>query len=262
MIDDLLTWLSPVKGASGTRTYTDAALNRHPFSQKGVSMQHVIVAGSTGLVGSELIRQLKERSGVRVTALVRRPCGLSGPPSVTEKIFDFASESAYAEIGTDTMPCDVLLCAVGTTIRKAGSRAAFVAIDRDIPLRLAAALASNNPKAVFGFVSSIGADRPRGFYLQTKAAVEAGLAALGMPHVLARPSLLLGERAESRPMEELMSNFLPSVFNLGDLVGLKRALNRYRPIAATYVARALLQQTLNHGVSGRVLIEGDAFYKP
>ena len=225
-------------------------------------MQHVIVAGSTGLVGSELIRQLKELSNVRVTALVRRPCGLSFPPQITERIFDFDSDRSYSEIATEAMPCDILLCAVGTTIRKAGSRAAFEAIDRGIPLRLAAALASNNPKAVFGFVSSVGADRPRGFYLQTKAAVEAGLAALGVPHVLARPSLLMGERSESRPMEELMTHVLPSLFSLGDQLGLKRALNRYRPVAATQVARALLQETLNRDVRGRVVIEGEAFYKP
>ena len=225
-------------------------------------MQQVIVAGGTGLVGSELIQQLKERPNVRVTALVRRPSGFNFPPVITEKIFEFDSESAYNEIGTSSLPCDILLCAVGTTIRKTGSRAAFEAVDRDIPLRLAAALARTNPKAVFGFDSAIGADRPRGFYMQTKAAVEAGLAALGLPHVLARPSLLMGPRAESRPLEQFLAYLLPPVFSLGDLLGIEGKLQRYRPIAAAQVARALLQQTLDFKVHGRVVIEGEAFYRP
>ena len=225
-------------------------------------MYHVVVAGGTGLVGAEMIRLLKERTDVRVTALVRRPSGLSCPPVVTEFIFDFAMNGAYTAMGSEAMPCDILLCAIGTTLRQAGGQAAFAAVDRDIPLRLATALARNNQKAVFGFVSSVGADRPRGFYLQTKAEVEAGLAALGLAHVLARPSLLLGRHAEPRPIEQLLAHLLPPLFNMSDVFGLKHhaTLQRYRPISATQVATALLQHTLDHNVQGREVIEGEGFY--
>ena len=94
-------------------------------------MYHVVVAGGTGLVGAELIRHLKERTDVRVTALVRRLSGLSCPPVVTEVIFDFARNDSYTAIGSEAMPCDILLCAIGTTLRQAGSQAGM-ALANDI----------------------------------------------------------------------------------------------------------------------------------
>src|SRR5690554_3012760 len=124
-------------------------------------MQHVVVAGSTGLIGKQLIAQLAARDDVQVTALVRKAGRTLQAPNVKERVFDFKAD--YAGIGTSMIPCDVLLCAIGTTMSQAGSKAAFLAVDRDIPLALVARLRDLGG-AVFGLVSSTGAGRPRGFY--------------------------------------------------------------------------------------------------
>src|SRR5688572_23260021 len=97
---------------------------------------HVVVAGSTGLVGGAVTAALGGRTDTVVTALVRKPTGRTYPANVRECVFDFADVKSYERIGTAEIPCDVLLCCLGTTMKVAGSRAAFLAIERDMPLAL------------------------------------------------------------------------------------------------------------------------------
>lgn len=205
--------------------------------------KHVVVVGATGLVGQELIRRLHDRAEVAPIALVRRP-GIVKALSdrVEEVLFDFNDPAAYARLGAE-IPCDVLLCAVGTTLKTAGSPEAFRQVDLEIPKALAQALARRDPRPMFGLVSSIGAAKPRGLYLQTKADAEKAILDSGLPYLIVRPSLLLGERDEFRLGERLMTMLLAKPY-----LAVARTFTphwppvwKYAPIEAAKVAEALVR---------------------
>src|SRR5690349_23755187 len=94
-----------------------------------------LVAGATGLVGKELVRQLSaDGAWSRVTALVRRalPPELAGPGVVPVEV-DYTRlnpSPGWARV-------DQVFCALGTTMRQAGSRAAFRRVDFEYPVGLA-----------------------------------------------------------------------------------------------------------------------------
>jgi uncharacterized protein YbjT (DUF2867 family) len=98
------------------------------------------------------------------------------------------------------VPARVALCALGTTIKKAGSEAAFRAVDLDAVVAFAR-WAKDGGAEVLGLVSSVGADvSASSFYLRVKGQAEEAIAAIGFRSFVAlRPGLLLGDRSESRP---------------------------------------------------------------
>jgi uncharacterized protein YbjT (DUF2867 family) len=99
---------------------------------------------------------------------------------------------------------NALICALGTTIRKAGSKDAFARVDRDYVAAFAA-LGRAAGASHFGLVSAVGSDaRSSSFYLRTKGEAEAAVRACGYLRVdNARPSFLLGQRAEARTGERV-----------------------------------------------------------
>jgi uncharacterized protein YbjT (DUF2867 family) len=186
-----------------------------------------LVAGATGLVGRELVRQLAaDRTWREVRALVRQalPSELSGPSVVSVQV-----DYARLEPPPAWAAADHVFCALGTTMRQAGSAAAFRQVDFEYPVALARAAYRCGARH-FLLVSSLGAALgSRIFYNRVKGEVEAAIAALGFRSVtIARPSLLLGRRKEPRAGEQL-----------GKVLGLL-APPRWRPVPATRVARALL----------------------
>ena len=176
--------------------------------------QHVVlVAGGTGLVGSELVRLLAQDETVsEVRVLTRRtlPAALR-QQRITELIGDFEHLPKKLEWFHDV---DIVFSALGTTIKKAGSQAAFRKVDFDYPLALAKAARAAHARH-FLFVSALGANALSPFfYNRVKGELEEAILALGYPFVtIARPSLLLGKRQEHRFGEELakkLSWLLPS----------------------------------------------------
>jgi uncharacterized protein YbjT (DUF2867 family) len=141
---------------------------------------------------------------------------------------------------------DVVLCALGTTIGKAGSRAAFEAVDLELPVR-AARLARAAGASRFGAVSSVNASPASPFfYTRIKGRLEEELAALNFDVlVLARPSLLLGDRTEKRFGEDLAKTVTSPIRPLIPSV--------WRPIEAVEVARKLLEGTLTSGPGTHLL---------
>ena len=198
----------------------------------------VAVAGASGLVGRALLGQLTADANIgSVLALVRNTSVLSGLPAVVT-----ARQVNYQTLGrSDALPpLDWAFCCLGTTIQVAGSQAAFRTVDFDAVLAFASAARAAGASR-FALVSAMGADaRSSVFYNRVKGEVEDALAAQAWPHlVIARPSLLLGERSTlgqpGRPMEQLAQRLLPS---LGWL--LPRSV---RPIRGDAVAAALLRAT-------------------
>lgn len=222
-------------------------------------MRDVVVVGATGMIGRETVRLLGTRQDIRVHALVRKSATL--PENVRQHVFAFGEDKSYARLGTPELPCDAILCCIGTTMKTAGSEPAFKAVEHDIPVRLIARALSLSPRPPFGFISSAGAGKPFGFYLNTKAAVEAALEASGLPAVTLRPSVLLGDRQENRPGERLAMLAMPPVFNaLSALTGKSVGwVERLRPIDAATVAAALVHHILDAAPApGLLVLEGAA----
>jgi uncharacterized protein YbjT (DUF2867 family) len=201
----------------------------------------VVVAGSTGLVGAQCVALLlADPQTARVTCLQRRAAVPDGTDRRRERVVvDF---ERLQDVPASVFAADAALCALGTTIRSAGSQAEFRRVDHDYALAFARRARDAGVRR-FGLVSALGAaPRSAVFYNQVKGETETSIGSLGFETlVIARPSLLLGERAEFRLGERLMAP-------LGRLLP-----RRWRAIEARQVARALVDATLRRGRGVHVL---------
>ncbi len=191
-----------------------------------------VVAGASGLVGTHVLEALLASPHYsRVVALVRRPLNTKHA-----KLEELPADVDFL-VG---FPVDDVFCALGTTIRKAGSKEAFLKVDKDLPISFARWALLNGAQQ-FALVSSVGADAASSnFYLQVKGSLEAELSAMSFRSVhLARPSFLLGKRAEQRIGEKLgiYAAALVQPFLLGKL-------RIYRSIEARTVGRALVSAAI------------------
>ena len=217
----------------------------------------MLLAGATGLVGAHVLRGLlAEPASTSVLAPVRRPLEVDSPrlAAVVDGLADAAGDAALLERIRSLSPqVDAYVCALGTTIRRAGSREAFLAVDRELVLRLAGIARQLGARQAI-LVSSVGASAQSGnFYLRVKGETERALCELGFERVdLLRPGLLLGERSESRPAESLAATLAPVINPL--MLG---PLQRYRAIAAQDVAAAAVA-LLDRPKPGRFVHEGAA----
>jgi uncharacterized protein YbjT (DUF2867 family) len=203
----------------------------------------VLFAGATGLVGGLALPALLERAaaeGFRVFALVRRPLALKHPKlhPIQAGRGDAAGLAEVAQqLRRAEAQLQVFVCALGTTLRQAGSAAAFAAIDRDLVVALAQlARAQGSTQALV--VSSVGAQASsRNLYLRVKGEMEAQIAALGFTRVdFLHPGLLLGQRnGPPRPGEGIAQALAPWFNPL--LIG---PLRQYGAISAGAVATAVV----------------------
>ncbi|MEE8272867.1 MAG: NAD(P)H-binding protein [Alphaproteobacteria bacterium] len=191
-----------------------------------------LLAGATGLVGGFVLDALlNDPAYDRVSVIGRRDIGRRHP-KLTVHIVDFGRLADHAEaiVGDD------VFCALGSTIRNAGTRRAFYGVDHDHVIA-AAKYASAGGARRMAIVSSVGASvAARTFYLRTKGEMERDVAALGYAQVdIFRPGLLLGPRTEFRPAERLGTLLAPVIGPL--MLG---GLSRYRGIPAATVATAMV----------------------
>lgn len=193
-------------------------------------MTIAILVGATGLVGAQIMSLLLADPKVEhVVSLGRRKTG-TVDAKLEEHAVDLGDSSSFKQL----VRGDFLYSALGTTLKKAGSKDAQRLVDVTYPLNVAKAAAENGVKG-YGLVSAVGADAgSMMFYNRIKGELERDVQALGFERVrIARPSVLTGDRGESRPMEELGSAALGA---LRFIPGLRK----YRPIAGRVVARALI----------------------
>lgn len=185
-----------------------------------------MLLGASGLVGRELLRLLCAETIVdRVVVLARRPINAPDDPKLRVEVVDFDA----LESRGDLFAVDQIFCALGTTIKQAGSQAAFRRVDLEYPL-VAARLGAEQGASHYLVVTAVGASATsRVFYNRVKGELEDALRTLQYRSItVARPSLLLGDRDEHRLGEELGKRF-------GWL-----APGRYRPVSAAAVALALV----------------------
>lgn len=184
----------------------------------------VLLAGGTGLVGGLLSDRLATDPDIVVDSLVRTP------RRPFERKVDFDELVASPACAT---PADVGISCLGTTLRAAGSPAAFRRVDHDYVVAFARAAKAAGATR-FVLVSSVGAGGA-GLYLQVKGETEAAVRALGFSRLaLVRPSLLLGSRRDRRPAEALAQIAAPVLTPL-----LRGGLARYAAIDAGAVADAI-----------------------
>jgi uncharacterized protein YbjT (DUF2867 family) len=172
---------------------------------------------------------------MRLIALTRR----EAPMPKGARMEMLVADPAEWEQSIAAVAPDAVICALGTTWRKAGGdEAAFRAVDEDLVLRVAQA-AKAAGVSNFVLVSSVGADMAsRAFYLRVKAEVEAALRKLRFHRLdILRPGLLRGPRSGDRRPGERLAIALSPVINLF-LHGDRR---RLRAIDARLVARAALE---------------------
>ncbi len=195
-------------------------------------MKRALLVGGSGLVGRALLNQLLAHPAYgAVHALLRRPVpGWPQHAQLHTQQVDFRALPALPA-------ADEVFIALGTTIKQAGSQGAFRAVDFDAVLASARAARAAGAKALF-MVSALGADpKSTMFYSRVKGEAEQAVQGLGFEQVvLARPSLLLGDRAAlgqpDRAGEGTATRLLRPLSGL-----IPRSV---RPIAAVAVAQALV----------------------
>ena len=188
-----------------------------------------LVAGASGLTGGHLLsRLLADDRYTHVTALVRKK-SLPANRKLAQLIVDFEALPALPT-------ADDAYCCLGTTIKKAGSQAAFRQVDLEFVVNFARAAKQAGVKR-FLVISSLGANaRSAVFYSRVKGEMENALCRVGFDaqHIF-QPSLIIGERKVQRPAERFGIAAFNAVGTL--MVG---PMRKYRPIESATIAQAMI----------------------
>lgn len=208
--------------------------------------QDIIIAGASGLVGSEIVRQVIAQAESRqIFALGRRA------PEVTSTGLHFVPWDFSSPIkwGSQKPQKPVAICTLGTTIKVAGSQEAFRKVDYDFVVRFAEeALALGATSLHVVTAHGVSPTSPI-FYNRVKGEVEIKLQALGLPALhIYRPSLLIGERTEKRAGEgvaTVVAKFLNPIFSLP-------VLKNIQPTPADTLARYMLKTAMAASVGNHL----------
>jgi uncharacterized protein YbjT (DUF2867 family) len=211
--------------------------------------KHALIAGGTGLIGKQLCSLLASNNDYKkVTSLVRKKSD-APPDQLTELIVDFDK----LEDQTLPEPVDEAFCCLGTTMKKAGSKAAFHKVDFDYVMAFAKLALANGAKAFF-VVTSMGADKKSMFYYnQVKGEIEEALAELKFSSLhIFRPSMLLGDRQEERTGESIGK----TVFSILNPI----IPSNYKGIEGEQVAKGMISQA-KADLKGKQIHESGAIRK-
>ena len=249
---------APKRGTMAATRPTKRRAMPHPdpHPQGATSPRVALLAGASGLVGRELATRLCANPRYdAVHALVRRPTGLVHPKLV-EHTVDFTQAASAWGLAAR---CDDVYIALGTTIKAAGSQAAFRAVDFDAVCAVAAFARGRGARHA-GVVSAMGASSTSGvFYNRVKGEMEQALAALGFASLtVAQPSFLAGNRHKlaqaARPGEAIA---LKAFALLAPLIP-----RNYKSVQASDVAAFLIQHTLLGAPGVRIARSGELTGSP
>lgn len=193
-------------------------------------MKRAIVIGGTGLVGTQLIKQLVEDEKYsEIVSLVRRSSGETHP-KLQEIIVNFDQTQSWSHLVTG----DVLFSALGTTIGQAKTKAAQFKVDYTYQYMVAKSAAENGVET-YVLISSAGASsKSKVFYTNMKGQLEDAVQILPFKQIaIIRPGQLAGNRTENRKGEKIALSVMYFINKLG-------LLKQYRPIQASLVARAMI----------------------
>jgi len=194
----------------------------------------ILLIGASGLIGSKLLEQMLLDSEIKCIVLfVRKPISIDHP-KIEQHIINFESINDYSKYFTG----EALVCALGTTRSKTPNKFEYRKIDLGYTLD-AAKLAKENGVNQIHLISSMGAHpKSKVFYSALKGEIESLILGLKFDITLIyRPSILIGDRSESRPFEKLSQklNWFYDPLLLG-------GLKKYRSIRADVVATKIISE--------------------
>ena len=195
-------------------------------------MKTALVFGSSGLVGSHLVRLLNKNSIYEKIKLFVRSTSEIKTSKIEIINTDFKNLSNHKE---DINGDDCFFC-IGTTKKNTPDKDEYRRIEYDIPVEIAKIAKSNSINSFF-YVSSGFADaKSSSAYLKNKGQVEEELIKLNFSILgIMRPSFLVGNRKEKRPGEEVGIFFFKIFSPL--LLG---PLKKMRPIQSEKVAKVMI----------------------
>jgi uncharacterized protein YbjT (DUF2867 family) len=192
-----------------------------------------VIFGASGLIGNSLLRRLLVHQAYhKVISIGRHPIKASHPKLIHYEV-DMSQSDHYRHL----MRGDDLFIALGTTMKKAGTKEAFRAIDHDLIFTIAKCGSLQNIGQLI-FVSSIGADSGSPvFYLKVKGELEDDVRRLPYWSVhIMRPSLLLGMRDEKRLAEKWVGKLSKGLHYFSGSI-----LGDLAPVEADDVAKAMVE---------------------
>jgi len=195
--------------------------------------RNALIAGATGLVGNTILQQLlTDDQYDKIVVITRKPIEISHPKLVQQQINFDSIESLKLNFKIDDV-----FCALGTTIKTAGSQDAFYKVDYTYVVNLGKWCAANGVKR-FLIVSAMGASAKSSiFYNRVKGEMEMAVSQLNIPQIqVFRPSLLMGNRKEKRGGEKIAQVIMGGLGFL--FIG---PLLKYKGIHADVVAKVMIQ---------------------
>jgi uncharacterized protein YbjT (DUF2867 family) len=195
-----------------------------------------IIIGATGLVGTLILKEvLEDNDFSEVRIFVRNPTGL-----INTKLKEIVSPLIDIAALSSEIQGDVLFNALGTTIKKAGSRKEQQRIDRDLPISFAK-IASENGAGLMLNISSAGASLKGGFYLKTKAEMENGTERFFPKKAYHfRPAFLAGKRKEFRFAEKIAAVLMRAIDPI-----LTGSSSKYKSMPVATLAKAMVSLSKN-----------------
>lgn len=192
-----------------------------------------ILIGASGFIGSYLLEELLDSSDYQqIIVVVRKELRLQHP-KLTQLIGDFNTLPDLKE----QLVADEIYITIGTTKKKTPDQKIYYQIDHDYPVLAAKFGKDNGAKSVF-VVTAVGANPNSGiFYVKTKGDTERDIIALNFEHThIFRPSMIMGNRQENRPMEGL----LIKIWGFINPLLLGKGLKKYKGINGQDIAKAMI----------------------
>jgi uncharacterized protein YbjT (DUF2867 family) len=238
-----------------TNPSTSNAAPPSPSTAAAPGALRCLIAGGSGVVGGRLVQRLLAHPGVaRVTAVGRRPLGVRHDKLVAKQV-DMTDAGSIGLACPDEV--DVAFCCLGTTLRQAGSKQAFRAVDFDAVVAFAEAARTHGARR-FVLISSLGASSSSSsFYLRVKGEAEDAVARVGFPSFVAvRPSLLddEGARRDRRVGEQAGLAFMRVA---GAVIGRQ---SRWAAIPADTVAAAMVRLALEPATTSTRVVQSEELH--
>ncbi|MES2803813.1 MAG: NAD-dependent epimerase/dehydratase family protein [Bdellovibrionota bacterium] len=212
-------------------------------------MKTAVIIGATGLVGTELVHALSYSQHYdKIFVLTRRHVEYTGK-NVEPIVLDFAQlEKQEFATGAD------YFCALGTTIKQAGSQREFHKVDYDYVLSFAK-VAKKCSANSFHLVSALGASpSSTNFYSRTKGEIEKAIAALELNKFrIYQPSLLIGKRDKLGQPTRLGEELVTAFYNNGKFL-FSGILRKFEPITAEKVALAMVKNAIADAAQAKMVI--------
>ncbi len=203
----------------------------------------VALFGSTGLIGSEILKLLINDDDYETINVITRKKVTVQSKKIKNYIIDFTNPDGYKKV---IKKGDVVIASIGTTQSKVNfNKTKYRKVDYDILLNIAKVCKSNQASS-FCFVSSAGAnEKSKNFYLGLKGEIENSIMHLALNSCLIfRPSLLLGKRNEFRFGENIAQKIMPLFSFL--------MKSNYKPIKAVDVAKSIVNESKKKNKGNKV----------